>query len=96
MAQDGDPLDALVLVWEPTFPGCIIEASQLDCSECEMRKARMKNPVCAIGGPALELHRAPFRRPTAFTEGNQHFFLVSFSRLTTYPFMFIVSIHFNT
>ena len=26
LAQDGDPLDALVLVWEPTFPGCFIEA----------------------------------------------------------------------
>ncbi len=26
LAEDGDPLDALVLVWEPTFPGCIIEA----------------------------------------------------------------------
>lgn len=26
LAPDGDPLDALVLVWEPTFPGCIIEA----------------------------------------------------------------------
>ncbi len=26
LAWDGDPLDALVLVWEPTFPGCLIEA----------------------------------------------------------------------
>lgn len=26
LAQDGDPLDALVLVWESTFPGCFIEA----------------------------------------------------------------------
>ena len=26
VAQDGDPLDALVLVWEPTFPGCIVDA----------------------------------------------------------------------
>ncbi len=25
LAGDGDPLDALVLVWEPTFPGCIME-----------------------------------------------------------------------
>ena len=26
LAEDDDPLDALVLVWEQTFPGCIIEA----------------------------------------------------------------------
>lgn len=26
LAKDGDPLDALVLVWEPTFPGCMVEA----------------------------------------------------------------------
>lgn len=29
LALDGDALDALVLVWEPTFPGCIIEAKPL-------------------------------------------------------------------
>lgn len=26
LAEDGDPLDALVLIGEPTFPGCLIEA----------------------------------------------------------------------
>ena len=29
LAQDQDPLDALVLVWEPTFPGCHIEAKPI-------------------------------------------------------------------
>ena len=29
LAEDGDPLDALVMVNEPTFPGCIIEARPL-------------------------------------------------------------------
>lgn len=26
LAEDGDPLDVLVLLGEPTFPGCLIEA----------------------------------------------------------------------
>src|SRR5690349_25103976 len=26
LGQDGDPLDALVLLTEPTFPGCLIKA----------------------------------------------------------------------
>lgn len=26
LAEDGDPLDALVLITEPTFPGCLIQA----------------------------------------------------------------------
>jgi inorganic pyrophosphatase len=29
LAEDGDPLDILVLVQEPTFPGCLIEARPL-------------------------------------------------------------------
>lgn len=29
LAGDGDALDAMVLVWEPTFPGCLIEAKPL-------------------------------------------------------------------
>lgn len=29
LADDGDPLDALVLMWEPTFPGCLIEVKPL-------------------------------------------------------------------
>ena len=29
MAEDGDPLDALVLISEPTFPGCVVRARPL-------------------------------------------------------------------
>ncbi len=29
LAADGDPLDALVLVWEATFPGCLIETKPI-------------------------------------------------------------------
>ena len=29
LAEDGDALDALVLLWEPTFPGCLIEAKPI-------------------------------------------------------------------
>lgn len=29
LGEDGDPLDALVLLWEPTFPGCLIEAKPI-------------------------------------------------------------------
>ncbi|HYG93138.1 MAG TPA: inorganic diphosphatase [Nocardioides sp.] len=29
LGQDGDPLDALVLLQEPTFPGCLIKARAL-------------------------------------------------------------------
>jgi inorganic pyrophosphatase len=29
LAEDGDSLDALVLTWEPTFPGCIVDVKPI-------------------------------------------------------------------
>jgi inorganic pyrophosphatase len=29
LGKDGDALDALVLLWEPTFPGCVIEVKPI-------------------------------------------------------------------
>jgi inorganic pyrophosphatase len=33
LAENGDALDALVSVWEPTFPGCVIEAKPVGFSK---------------------------------------------------------------
>jgi len=38
LCEDGDPLDALVLVTEPTFPGCIIKARPIGVIEMEDEK----------------------------------------------------------
>lgn len=38
LAEDGDPLDALVLVWEPTFPGCLIESMPIGVFKMEDEK----------------------------------------------------------
>lgn len=35
LADDGDPLDALVMVTEPTFPGCLIEVRPIGVFEME-------------------------------------------------------------
>jgi inorganic pyrophosphatase len=38
LCEDGDPLDVLVLVTEPTFPGCVIEARPIGAIEMEDEK----------------------------------------------------------
>jgi inorganic pyrophosphatase len=46
LAQDGDPLDALVLVWEPTFPGCIIEAKPVGLFRMRDEKGPDEKILC--------------------------------------------------
>jgi inorganic pyrophosphatase len=38
LCEDGDPLDALVLVTEPTFPGCLIKVRPVGMIEMEDEK----------------------------------------------------------
>ncbi|HET7559972.1 MAG TPA: inorganic diphosphatase [Limnochordia bacterium] len=46
LAEDGDPLDALVLVGEPTFPGCIIPAKPVAMLEMSDEKGRDQKVLC--------------------------------------------------
>ncbi|MBI1910554.1 MAG: inorganic diphosphatase [Deltaproteobacteria bacterium] len=52
LALDGDPLDALVLVWEPTFPGCLIEAKPIGLFKMWDEKGPDEKILCVpIGDP---------------------------------------------
>jgi inorganic pyrophosphatase len=46
LAEDGDPLDALVLVWEPTFPGCVIQAKPVGLFKMWDEKGRDQKILC--------------------------------------------------
>jgi inorganic pyrophosphatase len=46
LALDGDPLDALVLVWEPTFPGCLIEARPVGLFQMSDEKGPDEKILC--------------------------------------------------
>jgi inorganic pyrophosphatase len=46
LALDGDPLDALVLVWEPTFPGCVIETRPVGLFKMWDKKGQDDKILC--------------------------------------------------
>lgn len=46
LAGDGDALDALVLVAEPTFPGCVIEAKPIGLFIMEDEKGADEKVLC--------------------------------------------------
>lgn len=46
LALDGDPLDVLVLVTEPTFPGCLIEVKAIGVFHMEDEKGPDEKLIC--------------------------------------------------
>lgn len=46
LAEDGDALDALVMVYEPTFPGCKIEARPVGLFDMEDEKGPDEKVLC--------------------------------------------------
>jgi inorganic pyrophosphatase len=75
LAEDGDPLDALVMVNEPTFSGCLIEARVLGLFRM---KDRGINDYKVLGVPHTDPLFAQIRElkdvPYPFLREVEHFF----------------------
>ena len=77
LGQDGDPLDALVVLQEPTFPGCLIRSRAIGMFRMTDEKGRDDKVLCVPAtDPRLEHlrdihHLAKFDRLEI-----QHFFEV--------------------
>jgi len=55
LAEDGDPLDALVLVAEPTFPGCRIRVRPVGVFHMSDEKGADEKVLCVpLGDPSFE------------------------------------------
>jgi inorganic pyrophosphatase len=77
LGEDGDPLDALVFVGEPTFPGCRIRARPVGLFRMWDEKGRDEKILCVPVGDPQSSHieelddlRAPLRAEI------EHFFAV--------------------
>jgi inorganic pyrophosphatase len=77
LGEDGDPLDALVFVGEPTFPGCRIRARPVGMFRMWDEKGRDDKVLCVpLRDPAWShVERLGDLRPTLRAE-IEHFFAV--------------------
>ena len=75
LAEDGDPMDALVLISVPTFPGCHLDARILGCLEMSDEKGRdVKILGAAVADPRMaDLHDLS-DVPPAILRLIEHFF----------------------
>jgi inorganic pyrophosphatase len=77
LGEDEDPLDALVLVWEPTFPGCIIEARPVGMFNMWDEKGRDQKILCVPVYDPLWNHIARLSEvPPHLLKEIEHFFTV--------------------
>ncbi len=77
LALDGDPLDALVLVWEPTFPGCLIEARPVGLFKMRDEKGPDEKILCVpVFDPLWNHIRDLSGAPPHLLKEIEHFFTV--------------------
>lgn len=77
LAGDGDALDALVLVWEPTFPGCVIEAKPVGVFNMRDEKGLDEKILCVPVNDPLWNHIERIKDvPPHFLKEIEHFFSI--------------------
>lgn len=77
LALDGDALDALVLVWEPTFPGCLIHASPVGVFHMEDEKGKDEKILCVPVGDPMWNHVGELEDvPSHLLREIEHFFRI--------------------
>jgi len=74
---DGDPLDVLVMVSHPTFPGCIVEARPIGVLEMKDDKGPDEKILCVAARDPRFGHRTHFNQISPHTlKEIMHFFQV--------------------
>jgi inorganic pyrophosphatase len=77
LGQDGDALDALVLVWEPTFPGCLIEVKPVGVFKMRDDKGPDEKILCVpIADPLWNHINSLADVPPHLLKEIQHFFAI--------------------
>ncbi|MCR4336460.1 MAG: inorganic diphosphatase [Candidatus Omnitrophica bacterium] len=77
LAPDGDPLDALVLVWEPTFPGCLMRARPIGLFKMWDEKGSDEKILCVPVNDPLWNYIHDYRQlPPHLLKEIEHFFKV--------------------
>ncbi|MCO6429505.1 MAG: inorganic diphosphatase [Deltaproteobacteria bacterium] len=77
LALDGDALDALVLMWEPTFPGCLIDAKPIGVFKMWDDKGRDEKVLCVPVHDPLSNHMKDLSHvPPHLLREIEHFFSV--------------------
>jgi inorganic pyrophosphatase len=77
LADDGDPLDALVLLEEPTFPGCVIHCRAIGMFRMRDEKGADDKVLCVAATDPRMAHYGDIDDVSAFDRLEiQHFFEV--------------------
>jgi len=77
LGEDGDPLDAMVLVQEPTFPGCLIRSRPVGMFRMTDEKGGDDKVICVpAGDPRQENLRELEDIPEFYRLEIHHFFTV--------------------